>query len=56
MTDRTIVVRALSAIMGGLYNDVIVDGGTDYGLQCIKSMRVILDQLEEAMRDEKPDA
>ena len=56
MTDRTIVVRALSAVMSGLYDDVIVDGGTDYGLRCIQSMRVMLDQLEEAMRDEKPDA
>lgn len=56
MTNPTIVVRALSSIMSGLYNDVIVDGGTDYGLQCIKAMRMMLDDLEEVMRDEKPDA
>lgn len=56
MTDPTIVARALSSVMFGLYDDVIVEGGTDYGLQCIGSMRTMLDDLEEAMRDEKPDA
>ena len=56
MTDPTIVVRALSSVMSGLYDDVIIEGGTDYGIQCMRSMRMMLDDLEEAIRDEKPDA